>query len=552
MHPWAFRLHAKALKTKHPGVHLPSPSYVDTLLDLRDDDVVLSCFPRSGSTWLRYMLAALRHPQEELSREDINRVMPDIHDDNRPARDAAPMVLKTHVPPLPFARRRTLYLQRDVRDVAASHFDLLRKRQGFEGTVDDYVDQMTAGALWPGDWKGHVDLALAERRHVDMLWVHYEDMLDDPHRILRQVSDWLGWSASDDDIDAAVTFSSKDRVWGDHDKDPKNRGTNYRGGLGATKGGYAKHLTASAIQKLEAHAGAHVQGTPTGATSSSPRPLPASTDGATMLNAPNLLERGRAAHDAFVSASPFPHAVFDDFLPADIADALADAFPAPDEMNERLWQEHNQKAAIFPQDPLFPDALRPVFYGLNSYEVVEFLEALTGIEGIVADPFFVGGGLQQTLPGGRLGMHVDFNFHQRLHLYRRVNMLIYLNRDWDEDWGGHLVLSQKDGSDEVRIAPKFNRCAIFETSTRSWHGHPTPLACPPGQSRKSIAMYFYTHSQGQQSADPHWTQFSQASDQQHVSTSTDDGEIWKHWVKQVVPPVGLKVARRIRDRIRKP
>lgn len=267
-----------------------------------------------------------------------------------------------------------------------------------------------------------------------------------------------------------------------------------------------------------------------------------------MLNPSALLQRGRDAHAEFVSAAPFPHAVFDNFLPDAVAQHVLAHFPTPQHMNPKLWQAHNQKAAIFPQNPAFPEALRPVLYALNSFEVIEFLEALTGIDGIVADPFFVGGGLQQTLPGGRLGMHVDFNHHAKLRLYRRINLLIYLNETWDEEWGGHLILADKEKTEKVRVLPAYNRCAVFETSAFSWHGHPTPLACPPGESRKSIALYYYAASQGDQVQDPHWTQFSQASDQgPQAEVPPND---WRHWAKQVIPPLGLSAARAIRRRLR--
>ncbi|MBI1224865.1 MAG: 2OG-Fe(II) oxygenase [Bacteroidetes bacterium] len=132
---------------------------------------------------------------------------------------------------------------------------------------------------------------------------------------------------------------------------------------------------------------------------------------------------------------------------------------------------------------------------LNSQPFLEFLQNLTGIEEtLVPDPYFEGGGCHQIKSGGFLKVHVDFHKHKMMGLDRRVNVLVYLNEDWDEAWGGHFELWEKDMSKCVtRIAPFFNRMAIFSTTDFSWHGHPDALACPPDRSRKSLALYYYTN-----------------------------------------------------------
>jgi Rps23 Pro-64 3,4-dihydroxylase Tpa1-like proline 4-hydroxylase len=123
-----------------------------------------------------------------------------------------------------------------------------------------------------------------------------------------------------------------------------------------------------------------------------------------------------------------------------------------------------------------------------------FLQELTGIEGLIPDPYFIGGGLHQIMPGGFLEVHADFNRHTKLKLDRRLNVLLYLNHDWKEEYGGHFELWNKDMSAMVhKILPLFNRMAMFSTTSTSFHGNPTPVACPPGGSRKSIAVYYYTN-----------------------------------------------------------
>ena len=136
---------------------------------------------------------------------------------------------------------------------------------------------------------------------------------------------------------------------------------------------------------------------------------------------------------------------------------------------------------------------RALIHVFNSGPFLGFLENLTGIEGLMADPHLRGGGLHEIKRGGSLGVHADFNFYKRLNVYRRLNLIVYLNKGWQEEWGGHLELWAK-GADRpaARIAPTFNRAVIFDTSNASYHGHPHPLACPEDQSRKSVALYYYS------------------------------------------------------------
>lgn len=120
---------------------------------------------------------------------------------------------------------------------------------------------------------------------------------------------------------------------------------------------------------------------------------------------------------------------------------------------------------------------------------LQFLERITGIPNLIPDPYFFGGGFHNIPRGGFLKMHVDFNIHDKWRLDRRLNVLIFLNENWKPEWGGDLILGENA---EVKIPPLFNTTVIFETTDKSWHGHPEPLTCPEGESRKSIALYYYT------------------------------------------------------------
>ena len=137
---------------------------------------------------------------------------------------------------------------------------------------------------------------------------------------------------------------------------------------------------------------------------------------------------------------------------------------------------------------------RELLYQMNSSTFLRFLETLTGIPHLIPDPHFVGGGMHQSVRGGRLAIHADFNRHPEWQLDRRLNLLLYLNTDWDETWGGQLELwDQRMTACAKAIAPVFNRMVIFSTTRTAYHGHPHPLACPEGVSRKSLALYYYSN-----------------------------------------------------------
>jgi Rps23 Pro-64 3,4-dihydroxylase Tpa1-like proline 4-hydroxylase len=196
----------------------------------------------------------------------------------------------------------------------------------------------------------------------------------------------------------------------------------------------------------------------------------------------------------YAAASPFPHAVIDGLFPDDVLDRVAEEFPAPDsEIWRKFEHAHSKKLALMDEERM-PPTTRQLLYQLNGGAFVSYLEQLTGIDGLVSDPHFEGGGIHQIPRGGRLEVHADFNWHARLRLDRRLNVLVYLNRGWRDEYGGNLELWTRDMSRcEVRIAPVFNRCVVFSTTDFSYHGHPHPLACPEGMSRKSIALYYYTN-----------------------------------------------------------
>lgn len=246
-----------------------------------------------------------------------------------------------------------------------------------------------------------------------------------------------------------------------------------------------------------------------------------------------------AMKDQYQSADPFPHIAIDNFLDAAVFEKLAADFPGPE---ADLWYKfksgkENKKLQSRDHRNL-PWGFKLFFNEVNGPDFVRFLEELTGIGDLVPDPHLYGGGLHQTLPGGHLGMHVDYNFHTDWKLDRRLNAILYMNSDWDEAWGGHLELWDKEMQGCVdRIAPAPNRLVIFNTSETSWHGHPSPLTCPAGRSRRSIALYYYSNGRPEaERGEAHNTIFRERPGETFKPTL-------KERVRDFVPPILFRMAR---------
>jgi hypothetical protein len=216
-----------------------------------------------------------------------------------------------------------------------------------------------------------------------------------------------------------------------------------------------------------------------------------------------------ALASSYAEAQPFPHAVIDGLFDDAVLQGVLDAFPRPDEIRWLKFDSATEKKLGFHHElcPLAPP-VRAMLDAMNSFETLGFLERLTGIDGLIPDPYFGGGGVHQIEPGGFLKIHADFNWHPKLRLDRRLNVLIYLNRDWDESWGGALELWNEAMTPCVSIAPFFNRTVVFSTTDTSYHGHPHPLASPPGITRKSLSLYYYTNGRAEEErSSPHDTIF---------------------------------------------
>jgi 2OG-Fe(II) oxygenase superfamily len=213
---------------------------------------------------------------------------------------------------------------------------------------------------------------------------------------------------------------------------------------------------------------------------------------------------------SYENARPFPHVTIDGLFDDDVLQRLLVDFPAPDDPAwSRFDNPKERKLGNYRRLLETSADIQRFLFQMNSPTMLAFLEDLTGIDGLIPDPYFGGGALHLIPPGGFLKVHADFNWHPKLRLDRRLNMLVYLNRDWEERYGGDLELWDAGGQACVKkISPHFNRTVVFATTDASYHGHPLPLRCPADVTRKSVSLYYYTNGRpDSEKSPPHDTLF---------------------------------------------
>ncbi len=245
--------------------------------------------------------------------------------------------------------------------------------------------------------------------------------------------------------------------------------------------------------------------------------------------------------EKYQTASPFPHIIFDDFFPKEFIAKVSEEFP---EATAETWQRFDGKAEkklASKGDADIGPYVRALISIMNSGMFIEFIEKLTGISGLLPDPHLTGGGMHQIMPGGKLSLHIDFNKYQRKNLERRLNILVYLNENWEDSYGGYLELWDKDVTNaEVKILPIFNRVALFSTTETSWHGHPDPLTCPENRTRRSVALYYYTVGRPEEEQGPeHTTVFKERPGEKLFGLEFDKQKA-KDLLKEFIPPILLK------------
>lgn len=213
------------------------------------------------------------------------------------------------------------------------------------------------------------------------------------------------------------------------------------------------------------------------------------------INLESISERLPQISRDYQARQPFHFIVFDDFFYPDKAEEIHQNYPT---ITEGMWDGTtyiDQKNKFRKTDFEGGTLLDRLFRELNSPEFLKLLEQITGIEDIIGDEELFGGGLHQSTKGAFLNVHVDYNIHPTTKYHRRLNVLVYMNKEWKDEYEGHLELwdlSPENNRLLDKVPPLFNKCVIFETNEISFHGHPKPLKTPDGVNRKSIATYYYT------------------------------------------------------------
>ena len=235
---------------------------------------------------------------------------------------------------------------------------------------------------------------------------------------------------------------------------------------------------------------------------------------------------------------PFPHIVLDNFIDEELLNNVLDEFPD-------LYTVENKRSFNEPKQIKFgsigfenlSDTANQLISFLNNDIFLKYLQELTGIkEPLISDPYLSGGGYHEIKNGGVLKVHADFNRHPSLELDRRVNLLLYLNKNWKEEWGGNLELYSPINLDEpaVKITPEFNRCVIFNTTSYTYHGHPEVISCPEGISRKSIALYYFSTGRPKSEvSEKHSTMWKEVKGETFEPDPLTIGKI----IKLITPPI---------------
>lgn len=253
-----------------------------------------------------------------------------------------------------------------------------------------------------------------------------------------------------------------------------------------------------------------------------------------LIDGSAVRDLGADLNEAYQAGNPFPHIVIDDFLPEPLLRKCLEEFKeeARDE-GETFDRAQERLKTQYPPDKMGPVA-RNLFYTFNSLPFIRVIENISGIKGLIPDPYFRGAGLHEIRTGGHLSVHADFNHHVNMDLERRINLLIYLNDDWKDEYGGQLELWTTDmKSKEQSIVPLFNRAAMFSTTSFSNHGNPNPVAHPDGRSRKSIALYYYTATWSAEKRS-HTTQFRVRPGSKDQN---DTAVQWREFADDFMPPI---------------
>ena len=212
---------------------------------------------------------------------------------------------------------------------------------------------------------------------------------------------------------------------------------------------------------------------------------------------PDVLARQDELAVRFRPRDPFRHVVIENFFRDEYARQILAQFPPFERGNARNEAGELGNKSTVEKIRGLGAAYAALDDLVQSREFLDLIGRITGIDDLLYDPWYFGGGTHENRNGQDLDAHVDFNRHPANRWHRRLNLIIYFNHEWNDAYGGSLQLHSDPRSADDRIitiTPKFNRAVIFETTETSWHGFPR-IALPTDKqalTRKSVALYFYT------------------------------------------------------------
>lgn len=229
-------------------------------------------------------------------------------------------------------------------------------------------------------------------------------------------------------------------------------------------------------------------------------------DSTVFFDREECLQLGKSLSPEYVSNDPYPHIVMDHFLPDDFLRRVVDEFP--ERGDPRFSDAQSNLKTGYKMEQIDSPFITNLLNALNSSQFIGFLEEMTGIKGLIPDPHFNGGGLHETARGGHLSIHADFNILRELNLRRRMNLILFLNENWEDEFGGHLEIWSKDMKKLCSsVSPVMGRAVVFNTESDSFHGHPDPTTSPPNVYRRSIALYYFTALDGTEAPQARTTDF---------------------------------------------
>jgi hypothetical protein len=245
-------------------------------------------------------------------------------------------------------------------------------------------------------------------------------------------------------------------------------------------------------------------------------------------------------HSSYENGKPFRHVVLNDAFESTLLERVCQEIPKIDDEtwvreNDERIKQFNHRSPV----SLGPGASELVNL-LHSAAFLYFLSEVTGIWELLPDPYLQGASYHVVPRGGFFNVHVDRNVAYSTGLVRRLALMLYLNKDWKTEYGGQFELWNETGTQRVKaIEPVFNRCLVFEVTDTSYHGLPVPVACPPGRTRNSFAVYYHTVAKpGEGEIKAHTSVYAPSSYRQNSFNV-------KSLAKDLTPPLLLRTAKKL-------